>query len=133
MATSFAVTIGSRWITGQTPVPRLSRDVTAAAAASARNGSRNASTPWAASRRRATRCGGRWDVRVLGDPEGLEAAVFQGPRELVDADRVLGREDERADLHALPPQSGGVLLTRAPRAGASVAWRGDDRAISLTG
>ena len=39
LATAFAVTIGSRWITRQIPVPIRSRSVAAAAAVRATNGS----------------------------------------------------------------------------------------------
>src|SRR6185436_1236810 len=39
------------------------------------------------------------DVRVLGHPQRLEAAVLGLAGQLVDADRVIGGEDANADMH----------------------------------
>src|SRR5262249_61032914 len=52
---------------------------------------------------RALAAGG--DVRVFGEPHGLEAAGFQFAGELVDRYGVVGREHGDAVLHAISPPS----------------------------
>src|SRR2546430_10379798 len=41
----------------------------------------------------------RRDVGVLGHEQRFEAAGFQLPSQLLDANRIFGREDEDADVH----------------------------------
>src|SRR4029453_19619503 len=45
----------------------------------------------------------------------VQAGPLEGAGPFVDADRVLGGEDEGADLHALPPRSGRRCRDLAPR------------------
>ena len=52
---------------------------------------------WAAARER--RAPARRNVRVLGHEQGLEPALLDGPRQLVDPDRIVRREDEDAVVH----------------------------------
>src|SRR5437870_5747840 len=51
----------------------------------------------------------RRDVRVLREPHRLEAALLEGARDLVGADRVLGRKDHDTEVHGQPS----VRLTSA--------------------
>ena len=84
-----------------------------------RRGPACASTPSGGTAAGPGRAAARRDVGVLGHEERLEAALLEGARQVVDADRVLGREDEGADLHALPPRSERVDVEAAapvPRA-----------------
>ena len=78
MATSLAVTIGSRWITRQTPVPTFSRSVAAAAAAQPHERvERVAVLARQLAAAGVGRVAAHRDVRVLGEEERLEPALLR--------------------------------------------------------
>ena len=132
VATSLAVVIGSRSMSRQMPVASLIVVVTAAAGHSATNGIVRVPVllrQLAAGRVR--RLAARRDVRVLREPQRLEAALLAGAREVVGADGVVGREDGDAELHASTPlawsgthrQSGRRRRPEARGGGADQVWR----------
>ena len=67
----------------------------------------------------------RRDVRVLGHPQRLEAALLDGAREIVGADRVVRGEHDDAVVHGEPP-----LLHRNPSCQRRVRWRAMTRPIA---
>ena len=99
VATSLAVTIGSRSVSRQMPVPRRRLLVTAAAAARPTNGSSVCEYAAAARPARPRRPATDRDVRVLGHEQRFEAALLERPGDLDDGHRVVGGEIVEPDLH----------------------------------
>ena len=100
-ATSLAVTIGSRSITRQTPLPTRSVEVATTAAVAAHEqvvGVRVLARSSRAARPRALTA--RRDVRVLGEEQRLEAMLLEHPRELAGSDTVVRWEVTDSEFHS---------------------------------